>query len=302
MTALPKNKFLLHRDDLSHETVSGNKLHKLKPSLERAKCQGYRTLLSFGGAYSNHLHAMAFACQQIGLNCIGMIRGELLPELTPTLKDCQAWGMQLQAISRKDYRACQGLLQTCEPEACLSAISDLLPLSTQEMLGEQPCALVIPEGGSNTEAVQSLADAYSDLFTRHEFAGVTHAVCATGTGATLAGLRLAAPNRVKVLGIQAVAEGDATIERIKSWIGTEANNLDILPGHLGGFAKTDPGLMNFINTFEADRGILLEPIYTGKMLYKLTELAKQDYFKSSDRVLAIHTGGLQGRRGFSELR
>jgi len=193
-------KVIIFRDDLYHPTVSGNKLHKLSPNIELAQARNCSAMLSFGGPYSNHLHALAFACKEQGLASIGIIRGELHKNLTPTLNDCKEWGMRLVACQRKEYRRfCESLSSLKQPcldsETGLPTFSDL-PTST----------LVLPEGGSNFIAIQSVADAYRRIFCLNDCQSVTHAVCAVGTGATVAGLRLAAPSNIEVIGIQAVAE------------------------------------------------------------------------------------------------
>lgn len=292
---LPASKFVIARDDLNHPSVSGNKLHKLAPQLELARRRGFSTILSFGGPYSNHLHALAWACKNAGLNSVGLVRGELHEKLTPTLEDCQRWGMTLRAMPRVQYRTCQDrLLHAGKTE---ETPADILPTAYVEFAKD---ALIVPEGGSNRDAIASLARAYKHYFDDTAHTQFTHAACATGTGATLAGLRLAAPVQVQVIGVQAVAEGDATIKRIKHWLPEPLRDIQILPGHLGGFAKTTDELMLFIDQFEAERGIALDPVYTGKLMYKLAQLDEQDYFTSTDKVLVLHTGGLQGRRGFGD--
>lgn len=251
-------------------------------------------MLSFGGPFSNHLHAMAWACKEAGLASIGVVRGELHDSLTPTLLDCQAWGMRLIASQRKDYRQCQETLSAFA-EPCLASEVVLRPV--EDALGALDDTLVVPEGGSNSIAIESLACAYRNVFTSPECNGVTHAVCATGTGATLAGLAKAAPNGVDVIGVQAVAEGDATLERVHGWLGADASRFTIEEGHLGGFGKISPELLTFIDEFEAEHGIPLDPVYTSKVMLKLTQMIEAGYFKPDDTVLFIHTGGLQGKRG-----
>lgn len=263
-------------------------MHKLRPNITFAKSHGLDTVLSFGGAYSNHLHALAWACKEAGLASIGLVRGELHNELTPTLRDCKTWGMQLLPITRKAYRNLQNTLLA-------GGTANLLDVGLPYSLIETAkSSLVIPEGGSNLMAIESVAQAYRPIFSDPRYKNVTHAVCATGTGATLAGLYKAAPRGVKVIGIQAVAEGDATIDRIQNWLGNDVTNLSIVAGHLGGFAKKPCDLLEFIDDFESQHKIPLDPIYNGKVMFKLTQMAKQNYFAKTDKVLVIHTGGLQG--------
>lgn len=288
---LPNHQFLIYRDDLNHAQISGNKLHKLKPSIAAAHKNDADVLVSFGGPFSNHLHALAYAGHIHEFKTIGIIRGELQDKLTPTLIDCKTWGMSLIGVPRSVFRLCRDQIDYDSQSQALSDATNLIP--------ELDClhnAYLIPEGGSHLDAIKSLKAAYQHVLQRNKYRHITHAVCATGTGATVAGLSLAAPPNIKVLGIQAVAEDDATIERIKTWLNHHPSNLSILPGHLGGFAKTPDRLLSFISEFEAHRGIPLDPIYNGKVLFHLQHLFNNNYFNVSDRVLVIHTGGLQGRR------
>ncbi len=290
---LSKIELIIFRDDLNHPTVSGNKLYKLAPNIRFAKVSGCNSILSFGGPYSNHLHALAWACKESGLRSFGAIRGELHDCLTPTLKDCLKWGMQLIPLSRSGYRESQQMLSSYA-EPCLAKELNLEPALQALVNGNN--ALVLPEGGSNIAAIESLAKAYRDVLKAKELAGVTHAICATGTGATLAGLYQAAPDGVDVIGMQAVAEQDATIERVRVWLGSEAPRLSIEESHLGRFGKISPALIEFIDEFEAQHGIPLDPVYTGKAMFKLSEMLAAGYFKSTDKILFVHTGGLQGKR------
>lgn len=293
------HQFTIYRSDQNHPTVSGNKLYKLAPNIAHAKALGCTSILSFGGAYSNHLHALAWASQESGLNCIGGVRGELKTELTPTLIDCQRWGMQLKPIPRTIFRDIRRVLAS-SGGGRYQKIKHALP---QLPFHIEDDTFIIPEGGSNRAAIDSLAKSYKAVFAQPEFSTLTHAVCATGTGATVAGLYKAAPSHITVIGVQAVAEQDATLKRIQSWLNTDCSKLNpdlkIIEGHLGGFAKTTKGLLNFITKFEAEYKIPLDPVYNGKVAYKLHAMAEQGFFGIHDRVLMIHTGGLQGKRGFS---
>lgn len=284
---------LVFRDDLNHQTLSGNKLHKLTPNIQIAIEHDCSNVLSFGGPYSNHLHALAWACKEAGLQSIGVVRGELATSLTPTLSDCQQWGMQLIPLSRKQYRVYQELLQQA-PEACL-----LNQLNFTQISEKVECSnktLVVPEGGSNLVAINSLRNAYARVFDAVQGQGVTHAVCATGTGATLSGLYQAAPKQVEIIGMQAVAEQGATLRRIQNWIDFTPARLTIEECHLGGFGKIPSEIIEFIDEFERLYGVPLDPIYTGKAIYKLSKMIESGRFKQSDKILFIHTGGLQGKR------
>jgi len=286
----------IYRDDLNHPTVSGNKLHKLTPNLNLAKLRDCSSILSFGGPYSNHLHALAWACKASGLESIGVVRGELSSTLTPTLADCEKWGMRLLALSRKEYRQCQEKLSNLE-EPCRANDIDLgLDISNIE---KPQSILIVPEGGSNQIAIDSLTNAYKRTFSELNNEAITHAVCATGTGATMAGLYQAAPEDCQLIAMQAVAEGEATLERIRGWLGGNALRLQVEASHLGRFAKMTPELLAFIEWFEAEYDIPLDPVYTGKAMFKLKQMIDVGYFKKSDKILFVHTGGLQGRRSMT---
>lgn len=278
------------RDDLNHPVVSGNKLHKLAPNIELAKANHCTGALSFGGPYSNHLHALAWACKDAGLASTGIVRGELQEALTPTLLDCRAWGMTLVACSRKDYRAYQ---DTLSQQAAPCFANDLPPEWVQ---GNPKKTLVIPEGGSNAIAIESLATAYKTALAQPDGRDITHIVCPTGTGATLTGVLNAAPTHIKLIGMQAVAEGDATLRRIEQWYGGSAENLTIQACHLGRFGKITTELKTFIGEFEREFGIPLDPVYNGKAMLELTKMIDAGHFNTEDTLLFIHTGGLQGKR------
>lgn len=284
---------IVFRDDLNHQIVSGNKLHKLAPNIKIAKDLACSTILSFGGPYSNHLHALAWVCNNESLRSIGVIRGELHTSLTPTLVDCERWGMQLISLSRQVYRQCQDELSSLATP-CLA--SDL-PFGQQlTTLDTKNNILVVPEGGSNLQAIDSLTKAYREVFDSVEQLDVTHAICATGTGATVAGLHQAAPSYVEVIGIQAVAEQEATLTRIRGWLRDDVSNLTIKESHLGRFGKITPELTAFMDEFESRYNIPIDPIYTAKAMYKLVSMIKNGYFKQNETILFIHTGGLQGKR------
>lgn len=266
--------------------MSGNKRHKLKPNIEIAKQLNSSAILSFGGPYSNHLHALAWMCKDQGLKSYGVVRGELHDQLTPTLKDCKRWGMQLLACQRKDYRAYQELVARHKTPCLAEQIKLAVPKKT----------VVIPEGGSNAMAIDSVGQAYESVFKSLALQHISHAICSTGTGATLAGLYNASPSNVEILGIQAVSEGEATLARIHDWINEKPKRLNIEQGHWGGFGKMPSALLQFIEQFEATYDIPLDPVYNGKAVFKIVEMIKAGRFQLGDQILFIHTGGLQGKR------
>ncbi|MCW8956019.1 MAG: pyridoxal-phosphate dependent enzyme [Gammaproteobacteria bacterium] len=273
-------RLFVKRDDLIHPIIQGNKWRKLKYNLQQARTEHHHTLLSFGGAYSNHIHALAAAGQLFGFNTIGIIRGAPLQPLNPTLQDVSDRNMQLGYLSRADYR------HKTSPE---------ILQRLHQCYGD---FYLIPEGGSNQLAVKGAAEIIDEL--EQEF-DVVCAAC--GTGATLAGLITGLNNHSQLLGFSALKGADFLYDDITRLLQIASHrqydnwtlNLDY---HFGGFAKTRPELFNFITEFQQQYGITLEPVYTGKMFYGLFDLIAKGYFKPGSRILAIHSGGLQGLRGF----
>ncbi len=271
------------RLDLIDAGVPGNKWFKLYPNIDLARRQGCRRIVSFGGSWSNHIHALAEAGRRFDFETVGVIRGYAELPLTATLADAKRWGMQLEFVGPAEYR-----LKT-DP-GWLSALRRRYA----------PC-MVIPEGGSNAAAVAACglimptleADGYRP----------TSAVLACGTGATLAGI-LRGPGQLdKVLGVS-VLKGDREIyDRVRMHA---AGRIDAGPSwhidsehHYGGYARTDGELLGFIEGFYQRHGIALEPVYTGKMMAALYHRLERGWFARGERVVALHSGGLQGLRGFS---
>ncbi len=273
-------RLLIKREDQTHPIISGNKWHKLKYNLKAARAQGYNRLLSFGGAYSNHIHALAGAGKIYGLDTIGIIRGEACNPLNPTLQFAVDHGMQLHYLNRSDYR------RKHEPE-----IIDAL----KERFGK---FYLIPEGGSNSLAVKGCKEIVADI--EKPFDIIT-SPC--GTGGTLAGLIAGLKGRKKAFGF-AVLKGADFLQNDVTRLLHDANepgfeNWEInLDYHFGGYAKTEPGLIDFIEEFEAKHAIPLDPVYTGKMMYGLFDLIRQGEFPRGTTIVAIHTGGLQGKRSY----
>jgi 1-aminocyclopropane-1-carboxylate deaminase len=265
----------LKRDDLLHPLVSGNKWRKLTYNLLEASRLELGTLLTFGGAYSNHLHATAAAGTLFGFQTIGIVRGEELANqpLNPTLAFCQQQGMYLHFVSRDEYRR----------RADATYLTQL-----QARFG--PC-YVVPEGGTNALAVRGTSKIFPEI--QAQLGTLPHTVaCAVGTAGTLAGLVASAPAAVQVLGISAL-KGQADFPVLANPM--PANALINSDYHFGGYARITPPLLAFIRQFEAQTGILLEPTYTGKLLYAVFDLARNGFFPTGATVVAVHTGGLQAR-------
>ena len=264
------------REDLLFPNLSGNKYRKLKYNLEAAQTSGHKTLITFGGAFSNHLHATAAAGKEYGFRTIGLVRGEELGEkpFNPTLSQAAEWGMKLIFISRKDYK-----LKT-DPEFLKTLMQHYGP------------AYPIPEGGTNELAVRGC----SEILTQED-RNFSHICCPVGTGGTLAGLSRSAQPGQRILGYPALKAPDFQKE-LDTWI--SADNWELIPDyHFGGYGKVNKELIDFINDFKQKTGIPLDPVYTGKMLFGILADIRYGRLSAGSRVLAIHTGGLQGIAGMN---
>lgn len=262
------------RLDAIHPHISGNKFFKLKYNLLAAKQRGIQQILSFGGAYSNHIAAIAYAAHYFGFKSIGVIRGEELRSkpLNATLKAAKEFGMQLCFVDRQEYQ--------------LRHHQDYL----HQLAQHYPNTMIIPEGGTNDLAIQGCREILSaqDL---HDYDVIC---CPVGTGGTIAGIIEASATHQQVLGFSAL-KGNFLQAAIRQW--TQRNNWLVTDQYsLGGYAKTTPELVKFIQQFELEHSIPLDPIYTAKMMLGLLDLVQQNYFVKNCRILAIHTGGLQGRQ------
>lgn len=266
------------RDDLLHPVISGNKWRKLKYILDHALSLGAHTLISMGGAYSNHLHALAYVGRELGLKTVGLIRGEQPDTLNPTLADMRNWGMELKFVSRSDYRD-------------LRHYKD-----RQDLPGINPRQYWLPEGGAQALALKGVAELVREIDMPYDMLCVP-----CGTGTTLAGIIEAVPESVSVMGFAALKNAGFLTADVESLLSRPYANWQINPDyHFGGFAQVNAGLMAFIEAFELKTHVPLEPVYTGKMLYGLYDLIAQGCFKPGQRIIAVHTGGLQGKRGFDQ--
>jgi 1-aminocyclopropane-1-carboxylate deaminase len=265
----------MKRDDLLHPVISGNKWRKLKYILDHALSLSCDTLISMGGAYSNHLHALAYIGKMLGLKTIGYVRGETPDVLTPTLQDMKCWGMELRFVSRTDYR----LLRQYKNYLALPEIN--------------PNQYWLPEGGAQVLALRGIAELVAEINIPYDILCVP-----CGTGTTLAGLIEAVPESVSVLGFAALKNASFLMPDVAALLSQSCNKWQInLDYHFGGFAKINTELSAFVDEFEQKTTIPLEPIYTGKMMYAIYALIKSGYFSPGQRIIALHTGGLQGKRG-----
>jgi 1-aminocyclopropane-1-carboxylate deaminase len=281
--ALPQDygvRLRMLRLDTLHPQISGNKWYKLRLNLISAREQGYRRLLSFGGAYSNHLYALAAAGKVFGFETIGILRGELVTPLNSTLAFAQAQGMVLHSVSRSDYRLRN------DPAFIKSLV---------DQLGD---CYVIPEGGSNVLGMRGCMDIPTAF--DWDQADVTKRLVtlACGTGATLTGIAAAPGSQYRLLGFSALKGGEFLKADVQ--YGLDAMNetakrpwqIDLL-AHGRGYGKTDAELDLFIQDFELRTGIPLDPIYTGKMMRRLYALISAGEIAPGTEIIAIHTGGLR---------
>lgn len=277
---------LVRREDLVHPQLSGNKFYKLFYNLQAAKSGGYRRLLSWGGAYSNHLHALAAAGRYFGFETIGVVRGERPVNLSPTLADAERWGMQLHFVPRSDY----GREAAIQLHELRQGYGDFYAL---------------PEGGANR--LGSLGTQVMGWALEQQLQGKYQGVCvACGTGNTLAGISSGLPSGKVALGfsvLKGVGELGANIRQSEESLrraNEPSGSWRLISGfHGGGYGRKLPEtLKNFWHRFEAETGLLLDPVYTLKMFWGMAQLARSGYWPRSTRLVAIHTGGLQGRRGF----
>ncbi|RAJ87737.1 1-aminocyclopropane-1-carboxylate deaminase [Chitinophaga dinghuensis] len=264
------------RLDKLDPVISGNKWFKLKYNLEAARQEGYQTIITFGGAWSNHIAATAQACRENGLSCIGIIRGdEMQSDTNPTLRHAAANGMQLRFVSRAQYSAMQ-----------LPGNPDLEKLRQE--------GFVIPEGGHNAAGARGCEEILS-LFPLEDY---SHILCAAGTGTTAAGLINAAGVHQEVLAI-AVLKGAGFLEQaIADLLSPQhLSSWKLLTAfHQGGYGKINQELIAFMNEFYLETGIPTDIIYTGKMVMAFRQLLEQQYFPAHSKILLIHTGGLQGNQ------
>lgn len=271
-------KLSILREDMIHTSISGNKYRKLKYNLIKAKELGFTKLITFGGAFSNHIAATAAAANLTAMEVIGFIRGEEVEQLidsNPTLSFAKHQGMKFKFMSRAEYR-----------------LKDT-PEFIQALQQQYPDHYIIPEGGTNALAIQGCEEILHPACHEYQYIG-----CAIGTGGTITGLINSSLNEQTVLGFPAL-KGEFFSEEICKL--TIKRNFKILTSyHFGGYGKVSEELINFINSFKSQTHIPLDPIYTGKMVYGLFDLINKDFFPVNTKILAIHTGGLQGIEGINK--
>jgi 1-aminocyclopropane-1-carboxylate deaminase len=276
-------QLFIKRDDLLHPEISGNKWWKLKYNIKEAKTQKFETLLTFGGAFSNHIAATAAACKYAGIKSIGVIRGEKESALNPTLKKASEDGMELFFVSRQEYKSKNE-----------EAFIDFLKSKFGRFY-------LIPEGGKNLLGVKGCTEMLKNV------ADFDFICCACGTGTTLSGIVLANTN-AKVLGFAALKGGGFLKEDVGSLISGYQSHFNankkisefeiITDYHFGGYAKVNEELKSFASRFRQEFDVELDLVYTAKMFYGIRDLAAKGFFADGAKVLAIHSGGLQGNAGY----
>ena len=267
----------IKREDLIHPFVSGNKFRKLKYNLLQAKAENKNTLLTFGGAYSNHIAAVAFAGKENGYQTIGIIRGDELESKiaeNPTLQFAQNCGMEFKFVSREEYRMKQ---ETSFLESLKSIYGNFY---------------LIPEGGTNELAIKGCQEILTSADSQFDYI-----CCSVGTGGTISGIINSALPHQKVLGFPAL-KGDFLKDEIR--IFAQNKNWELITDyHFGGYGKINEELIAFINQFYQENKIPLDPIYTGKMVFGVMNMIATSYFPSYSKILLIHTGGIQGIQGMN---
>lgn len=282
-------QLLIKRDDLLHPQddfcFCGNKWRKLKYNLIQAKAAGIQQLLTFGGAYSNHIAAVASAGKLFGFSTVGIIRGEEHLPLNPTLQLATEQGMQIHYMSRSEFRRKQ------EPE---------MLQQLEERFGP---AYVLPEGGTNASALQGVEELVAELRAQTAIDARTSVAVSCGTGGTMAGIILGMADQGKVLGFPAL-KGDFMEGEVKQLLASEGASWDNwsiqADYHFGGYAKHKPELVRFMADFAKQYGIKLDPIYTSKLFFGVFDSIERGVFEVGDKVIVVHTGGLQGIKGWEE--
>ena len=272
-------KLFIKRDDMIHPHISGNKWRKMKYNLINAS--NFKTLLTFGGAYSNHIAATAAAGYEYGFNTIGIIRGEEHLPLNDTLQLANKHGMHLHYVDRTTYK------------------KRYLPEYWEELKSQFGKCFIIPEGGANILGIKGCAEILDEVNIKFD------TICAAcGTGSTLAGIIASMKDHHQAIGFSALKNGYFISDEIKNFLSNDqlrGKNWHIETNyHFGGFAKYTNNLIDFIKRFKQITDVQLDPIYTGKMVYGIFDLIKKEIFKRGSTILVIHTGGLQGISGFEK--
>jgi len=269
----------IKREDLLHPIISGNKFRKLKYNLLEAKRLGCEKLLTFGGAFSNHIVAVAGAGNEFGFETIGIIRGEELHnkiQENPSLLQAQQFGMQFNFIDRTQYR------------------NTMDPVFLADLTERYGSFYLIPEGGTNELAIHGC----EEILSAEDKIEFSHICCAVGTAGTISGIINASNINQQIIGFSSLKGGFLSevicnFAKQKNWSVNDSY-------HFGGYGKVTDELIGFLNAFYDEYQLPLDPIYTGKMMFGILDLIQQNYFPPHSKLLAIHTGGLQGIAGMNQ--
>ena len=276
----PDRQIFIKRDDLIHPEISGNKWRKLKYNIKYALDNHCKGIISFGGAFSNHLYALAAACSMADLDCITFIRGTTLDPKNPTLNFLQSKGVTIKTLQRSNYRAA------------------FQAAGLQELSAAYPQYHIIPEGGSNELALMGVQEIIREAY-EQGMPEQLQVVCAVGSGATITGIAKGLSSRSTAIGMLAVNDKSLPEKVMSQLTATEKQKLHFdIDAHLGGFAKITDQLIQFVNEFYEHTNIPIEPIYTGKLLYRLRSMMVEGIMDQDKDLLVIHTGGLQGNQGY----
>ncbi len=271
-------ELFIKREDKLHSIISGNKLRKLKYNLEEAKRQNKSCLLTFGGAFSNHILAVAGAGNEFGFATIGIIRGEELEHKiseNPTLLRAQDLGMKFHFVTRSQYR-------NKEEVTFLDSLKN--------KFGD---FYLVPEGGTNSFAIKGC----EEILTASDKSFFTHITCAVGTGGTISGIINSSIEKQQIIGFSSL-KGAFLSDVIRNFVNKTNWNI-IEDYHFGGYGKINDELVSFLNLFYNHTSIPLDPVYTGKMVFGVMDLINKGYFLPNSKILMIHTGGLQGIKGMN---
>lgn len=272
-------RLYIRREDQIHPLISGNKYRKLKYNLQKAKQSGYNRLLTFGGAFSNHLVAVAAAGKAYGFKTVGIVRGDelaLKEKLNPTLHFCRKKDMKLVYVTRETYKQKTDFQFLKQLESNFGKF------------------YLLPEGGTNAEAIQGCKEIISEEDAIYDYICV-----AVGTGGTMAGLVSSAFSNQEIQGFS-VLKGTFQNRLIAEYAGNKKYSLTDAYS-FGGYGKIETKLVRFINAFKAKTNILLDPVYTGKMMYGVMDRMRNNKYPSNAKILVIHTGGVQGIEGMNQL-
>ena len=258
----------IKRDDLIHPEISGNKWRKLKYNFEYAKQNKLNTILTLGGAFSNHITATAKACEVLGFKSIGIIRGEEYLPLNKSLQFAKDCGMQLFYLDRENYKT----------KTLTAQINNEIDFNSNDIY-------IIPEGGANSLATKGCAEIVDEIDIDFDYIA-----CACGTGTTLAGIANNLQAHQKAIGFPVLKNGALLYDEIRIF---STNDVHLATDyHFGGYAKSTPKLLQFIKDFYTKHNILLDYVYTGKMLYGIFDLIEKNYFPENSTIITIHTGGV----------